>query len=130
MITKDIIKKQESEIKGQLDRFYGSLEDLWEAAMNRDYNKITRLVDRLQNFGDDCVARIKFKVQMLADDAYELIDILDKKPELRMLDDALGIINDIKGRLNFWEKKKAELEEHQAKYSAGEFVDEEIEEGE
>lgn len=127
MITKEIIKKQESEIKGQLDRFYGSLEDLWEAAMNRDYDKVTRLVDRLQNFGDDCVSRIKFKVQMLADDAYELIDILDKKPELRMMDDAMGILDDIKGRIEFWEKKKAELDAYNANFSAGDFVDEDKE---
>lgn len=123
MITKEIIKKQESEIKGQLDRFYGSLEDLWEAAMNRDYNKITRIVDRLQNFGDDCVAKIKFKVENLAEDAYDLIDILDKKPELRMMDDAMGILDDIKGRIEFWEKKKSELKA----YTAGDFVDDDKE---
>ena len=125
IITKEIIKKQESEIEGHLDRFYGSLEDLWEAAMSRDYNKVALLVDRLQNFGDDCVSRIKFKVEMLAEDAYKLIDILDKKPELRMMDDAMGILNDIKGRMDFWERKKAEMESYNARLSVGDFANEE-----
>jgi len=110
MITKESIKKDAAEIKRSLGKFYSSLENLWEAAHDRDYAKIMRVVDDLQNYGDDCVSHIGFMVDSLADDAYELINILDKKPELRMMDDALGILNDIKGRIDFWEKKKAELD--------------------
>ena len=120
MITKESIRKDATEIKRSLGRFYSSLEDLWEAAHDRDYAKIMRVVDDLQNYGGDCVSHIEFMVDSLADDSYELLDILDKKPELRMMDDALGILNDIKWRMDFWEKKKAEL----AAYNAGDFVDE------
>lgn len=123
MITKESIKKDATEIKRSLGRFYSGLEDLWEAAHDRDYAKIMRVVDNLQNFGDDCVSHIKFMVDSLADDAYELLDILDKKPELRMMDDAMGILDDIKERIEFWEKKKSELKA----YTSGDFVDEDKE---
>ena len=123
MITKESITKDVNEIRSHLNKFYHGLEDLWGAAMNRDYDKVTRFVDRLQNLGDDCLSHIKFHLDMLEDDAYKLLKILDKNKELRMMDDAMEILDDIKGRIEFWEKKKSELNA----YNSGDFVDEDKE---
>ena len=121
MITKDTIKKQEQEILTSLGKLYNGLEVLWDAARNRDYNKVTRIVDNLQNFGDDCVSHVKFNVEMLAHYAYELIEIIDKREGARVADEATRILDAIKNRLDFWEKRRAELASYQ---SAGLFEDE------
>ena len=105
MITKEKIDARIDEIKRELSGVYNNLERVWDAARAGDLGKVMNEVDSLQNLGRDTISGAKFKLDLLNEDLYELIEQQEKIKDLPKLLDFQMAFHQIQGVVNQWEKK-------------------------
>ena len=105
MITKEQLKKQYDEIVASINTIDRELDDIWEAAMAKDFDKLCRLSDHIRYYGRQSLGSTKTSIKFLLEDLEEVLEENEKTKDLPRLLDFQMAFDQIQETVKRWDER-------------------------